>query len=423
MKRISPPVLLTLVLCACAQVDPYRVSKDGYAKTCEYRAVGDCPTASLLRHGAPAPYNLAFVEIDEQGYFADRAQAEAAIAMASGKPAQGRAYVIVFIHGWHHNAGPDDENVHKFHDALRLISSWRPNDTVRGIYVGWRGDSIAIKGLRFITFWDRKNTSDEVGRGSLYEFLLRLEKEVKTPAGADNRLVLIGHSFGASVAFNSLAQLYMQRFIEGLYSTSAGPRFRGYGDFAVLINPAIEGMRFMPFHSALRHYADGAAAVRADFSREARPALVILSSEGDWATRKTFPAARFFSTVFEAHATSGIRGSAPGVSDGYSEWVMDVQTLGNFEHFHTHESLGLAAAGDSRDCAPLASGQLRQLLANSESAPQQFPDSGIVLKHRGTLPATTPYWSADMSSDIVASHSDIGKPSLVCWIMQLVDAN
>jgi len=423
MKRVLPPVLLTLVLCACAQVDPYRVSKDGYAKTCEYRAVGDCPTASLLRHGAPAPYNLAFVEIDEQGYFADRAQAEAAIVMASEKPAQGRAYVIVFIHGWHHNAGPDDENVHKFHDALRLISTWRPNDTVRGIYVGWRGDSLAIKGLRYVTFWDRKNTSDEVGRGSLYEFLLRLEHSVKAPGSADNRLVLIGHSFGASVAFNALAQLYMQRFIEGLYSTSAGPRFRGYGDFAVLINPAIEGIRFMPLHGALKYYSSAAAGVRADFSRESRPALVILSSEGDWATRKSFPAARFFSTVFESHATAGIQGSAPGVGGGYSEWVMDVQTLGNFEHFHTHASLELAGEMAPQGCASLAPGQLRQYLANSQSAPQQFPDSGIVLKYQGELPATTPYWSANMSSDIVASHSDIGKPPLVCWIMQLVDAN
>jgi hypothetical protein len=104
---------------------------------------------------------------------------------------------------------------------------------------------------------------------------------------------------------------------------------------------------------------------------------------------------------------------------------MDVQTLANFENFHTHAPLKLAGAGEKApgSCAPLASGQLRQFLANIQSAPQQFPDSGIVLKHKGTLPATTPYWSADMSSDIVASHSDIGKPSLVCWIMQLVDAN
>jgi len=425
MKRVFAPLLLTLALCACAQVDPYRVSKDGYASTCEYRAVGDCPTASLLRTGSPAPYNLAFVEIDEQGYFSDRAQAEAAIAMASGKPARGRAYVVVFVHGWHHNASPEDENVEKFHGALRLISSWRPNDVVRGVYIGWRGDSIAVKGLRYISFWDRKNTSDEVGRGSLYEFLLRLEHGVKVPSSADNRLVLIGHSFGASVAFNALAQLYMQRFIEGLHSTSAGPRFRGYGDFAVLVNPAIEGIRFMPFHSALNYYGGGAAGVRADFSRENRPVLVILSSEGDWATRSTFQVARFFSTVFEAHSVAGIRGSAPGVGEGYSEWVMDFKTLGNFERFHTHASLALAAGGDKaqQSCAPLATGQLRQFLADSRSGPQQFPGSGIVLKHQGDLPPTMPYWSANMSSDIVAGHSDIGKPALVCWIMQLLDSN
>jgi len=50
-------------------------------------------------------------------------------------------------------------------------------------------------------------------------------------------------------------------------------------------------------------------------------------------------------------------------------------------------------------CAERRQGQLRRYLANSQSAPQQFPDSGIV-----------------------ESHPDIGKPPLVCWIMQLIDA-
>ena len=422
LLRGIAPALFTLALAGCAQFQAYRVSTDGY-KTCEYRAVGDCPTAALISHPAPMSYGMGVVEIDEQGFFADRAQAEAVVAMASAKAERGRSYVVVFVHGWHHNAGPEDENLEKFHDALRMLSGWRPNDTVRGIYVGWRGDSLAVKGLRYLTFWDRKNTSDEVGRGSFYEFLMRLERGVK---GADpgNRLVLIGHSFGASVSFNALAQLYMQRFIDGLYSTSDGPRFRGYGDLAVMINPAIEGMRYMPFHSALQYYGGASAPLRADFSHEKRPALLVLSSEGDWATRITFPAARFFTTMLEAHNTAGIRGSGPDIGGGYSEWVMDVQTLGNFGHFHTHESLGIEQAGAKPllQCPRLEPGRLARILNDSKAAPQTFPDSGIVLKHRGEPPTASPYWSANMSADIVAGHTDIAKPSLVCWIIQLVDA-
>ena len=423
MIRTIVSLCLVLVVCACAQETPYRVSKEAKDyKSCEYGKPDDCPTSALLSHAAPQPYGLGIVEIDEQGYFADREQAEAVLTMAKAKPERGRAYVVVFVHGWHHNARADDDNLLKFHDALRQISAWRPNDTVRGIYVGWRGDSLAVPGLRYITFWDRKNTSDEVGRGSLYEFLLRLERGVKG-GDSDNRLVLNGHSFGASVSFNALAQLYMQRFINGLYSTEAGPRFHGYGDLAVLINPAIEGMRYMPFYSALHYYGNGSGAVRADFSQETRPALLVLSSEGDWATRKTFPVARFFNTVFEAHESAGTRGSG-GVGSGYSEWVMDVQALGNFVHFHTLESLQLAEKVKTPPprCAPLERGQLRQMLLDSAQGPQRFPDSGIVFKHRGELPPTTPYWSADMSTDISADHTDIGKLPLVCWVLQLVDA-
>jgi len=85
---------MTLALCACAQVDPYRVSKDGYTKPANIQSPGDCPAASLLGGTGPDSYDSPSSRSTSRVYFADRAQAEAAIAMASGKPAQGRAYVV-----------------------------------------------------------------------------------------------------------------------------------------------------------------------------------------------------------------------------------------------------------------------------------------------------------------------------------------
>jgi hypothetical protein len=333
--------------------------------------------------------------------------------------------VLVFVHGWHHNASAGDENVRDFHEALAAISRWNNGETVRGIYIGWRGDSLAIKGLRYLTFWDRKSTSDEVGRGGLYEFLMRLERSAKPLPASPNKLVLVGHSFGASVTFNALAQLYMQRFLEGVHASGQGRRFRGYGDLVVLINPAIEAMRYMPFQSALEYYsALKQAPPRADFSGDPIPVLIILSSEGDWATRITFPAARFFSTMNEAHRRVTPLGPDDGINPSHSEWVMDVQAVGNYAGFNTHHTIALSPAttpGDVRNCAALPKAELVRKILDSAGSEQTFSDSGVVIKRNQELRTTmAPYWQASVSSAIVKDHTSIVSPNLICWISQLV---
>lgn len=390
----------------------------------------------------PVPFSVNFVEIDEQGILADRRQAEAAIENASREEADG-SYVVVFVHGWHHNAGTDDDNVRGFYDTLAQVSRWNPKRKIKGVYIGWRGDSLPVMGLRYLTFWDRKNTSDEVGRGGLLEFLLRLERGVKAKAKQNpltpNRLVVIGHSFGASVTFNALAHIYLGRFLDGVHSNETKDRFRGYGDLVVLINPAIEAMRYMPFQSALEYYSQPTNPLRLDFSRETRPALVVLSSQSDWATHLAFPVARFFSTALEAHSSvsaGGIVGET--AQNSYSEWVMDRDTVGNFLRFHTHHPLLLAeqpadpnqtrTSNLDETCGYLSADDMWQRLnvdvasEKDESGGAVFPDSGVrVRRIPNPRLAGSPYIVAAVSPKIINGHTDIGRRHLVCWINQLLD--
>ena len=96
--------------------------------------------------------------------------------------------VVLFIHGWHHNAAPDDENLLDFADSLesireklkdplyresRLELTGSEDVKVIGIYVGWRGRSLPWL-LDYATFWGRKATAERVGEGDLRDFLLRL---------------------------------------------------------------------------------------------------------------------------------------------------------------------------------------------------------------------------------------------------------
>lgn len=430
-------------------------------------ADGDCRGSWAVR--APS-HGVNYVEIDEQGVLHDRAAAEDALAFAGAPPSDTArmAYVVVFIHGWHHDAAPGDGNVQAFHRALASVKRWRPHADVRGIYIGWRGSSLPVPLLRYLTFWERKNTSDEIGRGSLLEFLLRLERSVKPVPASNNRLVLVGHSLGASVAFNALMHLHMQRFVEGLYATTPGERFRGYGDLTVLINPAIEAMRYMPLQSAVEYYAAREQPPKLDFSHE-KPRLIILSSDGDLATHCTFPVARFFTTALEAHNRISPRKS-PDAEGRYVEWNMDRDTVGNFAGFRTHWPLRLVTGeGESRapaqfwECARAIAGgtnrpeaqpavlehchtpsaaELQELLRQQSDenpdkpAPPEaraenpaglkvrgsyFPDSNIrVVRKPSTVP-NSPYIVAGVGVEVIASHSGIGSPNLICWINQLVD--
>jgi hypothetical protein len=350
--------------------------------------------------------------------------------------------MVVFIHGWHHNAAPDDDNVQAFHDALASLSTWHPDKEVRGIYIGWRGKAWGVPWVQYLTFWDRKSTSEEVGRGALLEFLLRLERAVKNghdpkvkTAKAENRLVLVGHSFGASVAFNALAHVFLERFLEGVHSEEPGPRFRGYGDLVVLINPAIEAMRYMPFQSALKYYASPEAPVRADFSQETVPRLVVLSSEGDWATQYAFPFARFISTVTERHEMVSPTHS-PDLAGAYSEHQMDGATLGNFKLFHTHAALQYqpgAAALDQKNpkskealtqCRSLSGAAVRQRLSGESPGDpvdgRMFIDSQLRLEPKPGVPYS-PYLLAAADTAVIADHTAIGNPNLICLINQLAD--
>jgi hypothetical protein len=436
-------------------------------------ADGPCRSSWAVR--APS-HGINYVEIDEQGILHDRAAAEDALAFATAPPSDGArmAYVVVFVHGWHHDAAPGDANVQAFHRALASVRRWRPQADVRGIYIGWRGASLPVPLLRYLTFWERKNTSDEIGRGSLLEFLLRLERSVKPAPASNNRLVLIGHSFGASVAFNSLAHIHMQRFVEGLHATTPGERFRGYGDLTVLINPAIEAMRYMPLQSAVEYYASREQPPRLDFSHEKKPRLIILSSDGDLATHCTFPVARLFSTALEAHNRISAHKS-PDEKGRYVEWNMDRDTVGNFIDFRTHWPLRLvtgepAKAGESKpparfwecvreiaagftapepkpvmleQCRTPSAAQLQELLRQESVDPDEpasaaearaplpaglkvhgsyFPDSNIrVVRKRSRIP-NSPYIVAGVGTELIAGHSEIGSPNLICWINQLVDA-
>lgn len=435
-RRLILPVVSALVVAGCAPQTSYRSGN----RAAEF-VVADPSLCPELTSVSPHRLPVAYVEIDEQGYFHDRGQVERALALITDA---GKAkYVVVFVHGWFHSAAPRDENVRRFKCALHNLQRIDGNaqEDVIGIYVGWRGESWTIPLIRYATFWDRKNTSEEIGRGSLVEFLTRLERVAKPGPDSRNKLMLVGHSFGASVVFNAISQILLERFLldaEKLASVGSAPAHpqskpglvSGYGDLVVLVNPAIEATRIVPFFSALNEYTTKQADL---FSPAQPPRLVILSSEGDWATRGTFPAARVFSTVLESYQNGRLQ-TPYGTRLELRQRYLDRQTMGNVAEIQTHRPLRRSTSTPwDGTCPPVDPTWLPQAIDERKAEQQKqgesetgagwskvFDGTAIVLTHRGVTTPSNPLWIMAVDTELIRDHTAIASPVMICLFDELL---
>src|SRR6267142_910178 len=431
MRRALGLMVFVLAVAGCAAQGPYRRGEQAIEQF-----VADPALCPELKAPSSLRIPVAYIEIDEHGAFQDRSQVERALALVG----EGRKpkYVVVFVHGWFHNAGADDPNVHRFKCALNNLQSIDDNagEEVVGIYVGWRGESWSIPVVRYATFWDRKNTSDEVGRGSLVEFLMRLEGAVKPTPDTPNKLMVVGHSFGASVVFNSIGQILLARFIldaERLASAKPTPRHAqskpglvsGYGDLVVLVNPAIEATRIVPFFAALNEYTR----TRVDLLSPAQPPrLVILSSQGDSATRRTFPIARAVATTLESYQNAQVR-TPYGQEIELRERYLDWQTMGNVEGLLTHEPLRKKSTAPWDGTCPPAQPEWLKAAIEARKGEQRrmgeretgagwstvFDGTSIGLKHRGVTTPSNPLWLMPVGTELIPNHSGITDSDIICF--------
>jgi hypothetical protein len=241
--------------------------------------------------------------------------------------------------------------------------------------------------------------------------------------------------------FNSIGQILLARFLldaEKLASEQPRPAHAqwkpglvsGYGDLVVLVNPAIEATRIVPFFSSLNDYT----IKRPDLLSPAQPPrLVILSSEGDWATRKTFPVARAFATVLESYQNSRVR-TPYGKDIEMRERHLDWQTMGNVEELQTHAPLRKSsqAPWDGK-CPPARPEWLRMAIEErkAEQGKKGEPETGagwstvfdgaaITLKHRGVTTPSNPLWLMAVGTELIPSHSGISDPVMICFFNEIL---
>jgi hypothetical protein len=154
---------------------------------------------------------------------------------------------------------------------------------------------------------------------------------------------------------------------------------------------------------------------------------MILSSQGDWATRKTFPAARVFSTLLESYQDSRLStpyDEALEVRERHLDW----QTMGNAEIVQTHQPLQRTAPAPWDGKCPAArpdwlsqavDQRREQQRRNAEAETgagwsTTFQGTGIEVRHRGITVPTNPLWILAVDTELIPSHSGISNPLVIC---------
>ncbi|GEM_PF-1925396 len=183
--------------------------------------------------------------------------------------------VSVYVHGWHHNASSEDDNVRKFPNMLArysyaLLQSGRSNYDVLGIYIGWRGES--YDGVfSTLTIGDRANAADIIGRknGPLSKDLLLIAKEMQS-INSKNRMIVMGHSLGGRV----LSRAFLSSIKSG------NPQPLGAGTLIVTANAAIGAEAYRSLYDSNQ-----------TSKQERTPMWVNFTAKDDAATNSTYPIA------------------------------------------------------------------------------------------------------------------------------------
>lgn len=362
----------------------------------------------------------------------NRAEGDCVSAVTDGRPT---VNLVVYVHGWQHNAAHDDDDVAEFRRLLREVAQieclGRRQREVVGLYIGWRAKVPAVDYLsaaNFVSFWTRKNAAGDIATGHVRELFARLDAVADRQNTAAReakqakpiRMLLIGHSFGAHILLTSLGGSVLKN-IAGTLDAPQAPDCSATlprdADMIVLVNPAIEATRYSALFSAARKWESPCYFP---------PLLVTAASEGDWATKSLFPIGRWVSTLFETYPS------------GTEQMMADKVTYANHDRFVTHRlheqgaTLNTSAVPYPRhaECANWEQAPIGKRIESewknacefvhahraSTPAAREFC-SGVVLER--IAPWRAPVMNVTVSKALMGGHSDLYRKPFVSFLREL----
>jgi len=277
-----------------------------------------------------------------------------------------------------HNASSDDRNLIDFRKTLERTYD---NEQIKGdhrkilgIYVGWRGRSWSSRFsiVELATFWWRQSAGRRVATGSVRELFGRLRRyrnNRKDDAGEATVLVM-GHSFGGMIVYSALAQ----SLIEAASTPPEEQVTTRYVDLVLLLNPAIEGARYLPIYDLLKERANLRPSNVRQLEGAMAPVFMSVTSQADSATGKAFPIGNYVWRWMQKYTS-------------VEEKEAGTKTIGHINWFKTH-NLTLASDGKYK-------------IESLSQEPQ-------------------PFWVVSASKDVIKDHNDIFNETITSFIHQQV---
>jgi len=338
----------------------------------------NCTSALIEEHKEKnEDYALTFIEFSERGNLFSRDNFDEVMEYIEreNKNSTDGIMVIVYAHGWKHNATNKTGDVNKFRKTLKRLRTVNKktisNRKVIGVYLGWRGLSLDVPLLNTLTYWGRKGVARQVGSGGVTEVLLRLNKLVYQEKDYRNVFVISGHSFGGALILSALKNIILEKMVNGKnirgsecnqtpknfkkMCSEECYRSEAFADSIVLLNPAIEANELMQIKEL--------ASQERCYSYKQPKLLHVISSKGDWVNRVAFPVGQWWGTVLQEKETTLKRtifkGEPKKKEDAIekievSEYGLDMTTAGNASLFRTgryrKDNNYTACYQDNKDC-------------------------------------------------------------------------
>lgn len=350
-------------------------------------------------------YDLAFIEIDDHGELWSPAQVSHALTrIRHASATEEGAILLVFIHGWQHDASEGDANVEGFRSWLAAVSEMEamrepasPRRVI-GVYVGWRGSSSRLGPLGALTFFARFAAANRVASPATTQVLYELMLTAR--ANPRSTTVVAGHSFGGLILESALAQALIGSL--GAAFGKDDPDVDFPADLILLINPASQAI-------VAKQLVEISERNHLKFTREDDegrryevPLVVSVTSNADTATRLFFPVGMQLLGLSKRYRDYGPELCGRGGQATYFR-----RTAGHQRVLHSHR-LSAETLGD--DAAPGPLREVRQEY-DPETRQEVFTATGAQLRYRiRANPRSwndTPYWILSVPPEVLPDHSRI----------------
>ena len=398
--RIVIVAMLAAACSACVSDKAYRGGKNPSVLSEKLRAK-DFDPSQVGVPNSEFPYRLVFLEFNDQGQMFDRTQLTRAIDEITAAKKRGKPLVAAFVHGWKNNASDTSGNVWGWRQVLAGLSLNDPEHEVIGLYIGWRGRSLDPPILKEFSFFDRRPKSQSVGTKEMVGALRDIMQAIKGPAYDDDNAtsVFVGHSFGGAVLESAVTPELRRAMAT---AREQKRRVRWPADLIMLLNEAQEAEASYPLIEEMHATMKPRSCVappkpgeqpRDDATVYQRPAVISISSTGDYATRGFFPGAQLLTRPF-SHTYHG--------KDPFDVGGAALH-FGTTAHTGKLRSHLIARADDPEIvkllavCQPIVSTDISMMAANAQYVMVETPEAAN----------TTPYWVTHMPPSIVPDHSTI----------------